>query len=199
MAGKLFVISSPSGAGKTTLVNRVLGRLKDQFSINRVVTYTSRKARSNEIPGEHYHFISSQEFEKKLEENFFLEWSGRYGSYYGTPRSILDEIDRGASKILIIDRLGAERVVAIAKDPSPTLSGKVISIWIEAPNLQELKRRLIGRGQETKMQIKKRLELAKQEIKKEKSCPLYDHKIINNVFFRAAQDLENLICCELKG
>jgi len=197
VAGKLFVISSPSGAGKTTLVNEVLERLSGQFSIDRVITYTSRKTRSNEIQGSHYHFISSQEFEKKLQEDFFLEWSGRYGNYYGTPRHILAELDQGVSKILIIDRLGAERVIEIAQDPSPILTEKVTSIWIDVPNLQELERRLVGRGQESQLQIKRRLELAKQEIEKEKSFPLYDYKILNDNFSTATKALENLICSEL--
>jgi len=199
MSGKLFIISSPSGAGKTTLVNAVLGRLQNQFSIDRVITYTSRDLRSGEIDGQHYHFVSSEDFEGRLKDGFFLEWSGRYGSYYGTPRHIVDELDQGQSRILIIDRLGAERVVSIAKDPSPVLTNRVKSVWIYTSDVQELERRLIKRGEETKTQIRRRLELAKQELEKEKQIPLYDHKILNDDFAQAAQKLENLIMCDLKS
>lgn len=199
MSGKLFIISSPSGAGKTSLVAQVIGKLKNQYSIDRVVTYTSRAIRSNEIAGDHYHFVSPQEFKEKLKDGFFLEWSGRYDNYYGTPREIIDELDQGTSKILIIDRLGAERVIAIANNSSSSiLTNKVISIWIKPPSLKELERRLFGRGQDTKEQIKKRLNLAMQEIEKEKLFPLYQYSILNDDFSKAEKALQNLICSKLR-
>jgi len=198
MSGKLFVVSAPSGAGKTSLVAAVLERMKSQHPIDRVVTYTSRQDRLGEQQGKAYHFLSSQDFERKIQDGFFLEWSGEYDHYYGTPRHIVDELEQGLSRILIIDRFGAERVLAIAKDPSPILTDKVTSIWIYTSDISELERRLVRRGKNTKEQIVRRLELAQQELQKEQACPLYIHKILNDDFKKAANELESMMVCELE-
>jgi len=198
MSGKLFVISAPSGTGKTTLINKVLQNIASRFSIDRVVTYTSRSPRDNEQSGNDYHFISSQEFEQKIEKGFFLEWSGEYGNYYGTPRRVVDEVERGLSRILIIDHPGAQRVFEIAQDSTPILTGTVTSIWIFPPTISELERRLFSRGQNTKKQIQKRLNLARKELEKEQSNLSYDYKVLNDSFSKAVQELENLFICELE-
>ena len=198
MSGKLFIVSAPSGAGKTTLVNEVLGRLGQKYPIDRVVTYTSRAIRSGEKPGKDYHFLSPEAFKHKINEGFFLEWSGQYDHYYGTPRYTLSELEQGLSRVLVIDRAGAKSVLAIALDPSPTLREGVVPIWIYTSDFAELERRLVARGDNTNEQIKRRLEIAQKEVEKEQEKPLYKHRILNDDFTKAAQELEALFVCELE-
>src|SRR5581483_10666268 len=109
--GVLFIVSAPSGAGKTTLVNAALGSLKSSHAIERVITYTSRMPREGEIPGVDYHFISELEFQSRIKDGFFLEWSGAYGTYYGTPRGLLEDLEKGHHRILIPDRNGAQKIL----------------------------------------------------------------------------------------
>lgn len=198
MPGKLFIISAPSGAGKTTLVNEVLGRLGPKYPIDRVITYTSRAVRSGEEPGKDYHFLSPEAFKRKVDEGFFLEWSGEYDHYYGTPHHTLNDLEQGLSRVLVIDRAGAQALLEIAQDPSPTLREGVVPIWIYTSDLVELKRRLLARGKNTNEQIERRLELAQKEVEKEREKPLYKHRILNDNFIKAAQELEALFVCELE-
>src|SRR3990167_6495680 len=103
MIGKIFIISAPSGAGKSTLVAATLANLEKEWPIERVVTYTSKNPRNNEVPGQDYHFIKVDEFERRIKQGFFLEWSNAYGTYYGSPRSIVNQVANGYSYIGIID------------------------------------------------------------------------------------------------
>jgi len=198
MSGKLFIVSAPSGAGKTTLVNEVLGRLGLKYSIDRVITYTSRAVRLGEKPGKDYHFLSPEGFNRKINDGFFLEWSGEYDHYYGTPRHILNELKQGLSRVLVIDRAGAKSVLSIAQDPSPALREGVVPIWIYTSDFVELERRLVARGDNTNEQIKRRLEIAQKEVKKEQEKPLYKYRILNDNFTKASQELEALFVCELE-
>ncbi len=197
MSGKLFIVSASSGAGKTTLVHEVLARLAHKFPIARVVTYTSRTVRVGEVEGEHYHFLTPHEFRGKIEEGFFLEWSGEYDSYYGTPAHILEEVAAGASRILIIDRLGAQNVLRVTQDQVKPPTCGVVSIWIDVPGLEELKRRLMARGENTLEQVERRLEIAQRELKLECENSLYMYRILNDNFTKAVQELEILLIREL--
>lgn len=183
MAGKLFIISAPSGAGKTTLVTATLERLQSKWPLERVVTYTSKQPRHNERDGIDYHFISPQDFQERIDHGFFLEWSSAYQTYYGSPRSIITERAKGRSFIMIIDRVGAERVKQLVHD--------ALLIWIAPPSFKELQRRLENRATETKDQIARRLERARVEIALENQNPLYDFTIINDDFHTAQQELES--------
>lgn len=185
MSGSLFVVSAPSGAGKTSLIHAVLTDLKSSHEIQRVVTYTTKKPRAGEVDGKDYHFISKELFEKLAKEGFFLEYSTDYAAYYGTPADISLKLAQGISLVLIIDRRGARQIVA--KMPEAVL------IWIDAPGLQELERRLRGRGTETESQISYRLEQAKIEIEQESRESLYPYHILNDNFLSAAQHLKRLI------
>ena len=190
MSGKLFVVSAPSGTGKTTLVHAVLDQVRPQYSIERVVTYTSREVRTGERAGKDYHFIAPQEFESKIENGFFLEWSDQYGHYYGSPRSVIDELGVGHSRILIIDRPGAKRVMDQLRSAIP--------IWIYPSKLVQLKQRLMGRGNNTAEQIRQRLRLAQKELAQEDTHPLYRHYILNDDFAQAVSDFVTLVCNELE-
>src|SRR3989338_2709281 len=122
MIAKLFVVSAPSGAGKTTLVKAALEHLCKKFPIKRVITYTTRPARAGEMDGEHYYFISVNDFKQKVTEGFFLEWSSWYDHYYGSPVSIIEEIKKGTSFVAILDRAGAAEVLRAYP--------KAVCIWI---------------------------------------------------------------------
>ncbi|HEX2977699.1 MAG TPA: guanylate kinase [Candidatus Babeliales bacterium] len=183
--GKLFIVSAPSGAGKTTLVNALIKELPIEHAITRLVTYTSKTPRINELHGIDYHFISNQEFEQKIAEQFFLEWSGAYGSYYGTARFLLDQLASGNSFIAVVDRSGAKRL----KQEIP----QAVMIWVHTVNVQVLEDRLRVRNTETQEEIERRLALAKKELAEEQENRLYNHHILNDFFEKALKELKDII------
>ncbi len=189
MSGKLFIVSAPSGAGKTILVDEVLGRLKPNYSIDRLVTYTSRDKRDGEEDGKDFNFVSSLEFEMKIKSDFFIEWSNEYGHYYGSPAHVTEGLDNGDSRILVIDRKGAKQVLEQLKES--------ILVWIYTKNLDVLRQRLLTRGLNTKEQIENRLKLAKIEVEQEAKNPFYKHHILNDIFAKAAKNLELIFLNEL--
>jgi len=188
--GKLFIISSCSGAGKTTLVNEILSRIPSQCGLGRLVTYTSRSAREGERDAEDFYFISPSEFEKKIKSGFFIEWSCAYGHYYGSPASVIDDLKGGFSRILVIDRLGASQIVNKIED--------VVTIWISVSSLEVLRCRLISRGKNSMKEIKKRLAIAQGEVEQEIKKTFYKYKVLNDIFEDAAQELEAIFLQELK-
>ncbi len=189
MAGKLFIISAPSGAGKTTLVDAVTQRISRHNVIERVVTYTTKSPRPGEQHNKEYHFISSDEFEQRIEQDFFIEWSTAYGHYYGSPRSIVQGLEKGKSLILIIDRIGAQKIVNQVD---------VILIWVYTVSMQVLYNRLTARGTETHKQINQRLAQAAWEIEEEQRNPLYHYHLLNDDFNKAAHELEKILRYEFK-
>lgn len=187
--GKLFIVSGPSGVGKTTLVKAIITRLYPTYPIERIVTYTSKKMRLGEKEAQDYYFISHSEFEGKITQGFFLEWSTAYNAYYGSPRSILGDLSRGKSCILIIDRIGAQKIVAHVKDP--------VLIWLTVSCLDILRDRLYMRGTENDEKIARRLERAKIEIEDEQNKPFYKYYVCNDDFKKAVVMLEEIIRQEL--
>lgn len=188
MQGKLFVISAPSGTGKTSLVNKLL-ELYSYSSLSRVVTYTTKNPRKSDTQGIDYFFISQEEFIKKIEHGFFLEWSNIYGAYYGSPKSILDEVKLGKSYIIILDRQGACNVKSWYKE--------AILIWIEPPNIKALFDRLCKRATETEDQILYRIKLAKEEIESERVEKVFNYNLINKDFNQTLEQLALIINYEL--
>jgi len=186
--GKLFIISAPTGVGKTTLVSRALKQLKDEISIDRVVTYTLRTSRKGETDGVDYHFISPESFQEKSVDGFFLETNVYHARSYGSPASIIDDLEEGKNLILIVDREGAKSAVAAVRD--------AVTIWISAPSLEVIKQRLIGRGTESGKKIEQRLEIAKQEIEYEEKHPMYRYHIVNDIFETAVGELVHIIMSE---
>ncbi|PKN03268.1 guanylate kinase [Candidatus Dependentiae bacterium HGW-Dependentiae-1] len=184
--GKLFVVSAPSGAGKTTLVNELVRRRGESCSLARVVTYTTKPARQGEDrQGIDYHFLTCQEFEAKIAEGFFLEWSGAYGHYYGSPRSVLDELAQGFSRILIVDRAGARQV--------KEQYASAVLVWVYIRDMAVLQTRLMSRGTDSVDQIARRLALACEEIEQERSAPFYEHYVLNESIGKAVSDFELVI------
>jgi len=175
----LFVITGPSGCGKSTLVKRVLEEVEDvDFS----VSHTTRKKRDSEKEGKDYYFIAQEEFKKMIKMDKLAEWAVVHGHCYGTSRREIEK--KGAEKdiLLDIDVQGAQQIKARFK--------KAIFVFILPPGFQELKLRLKKRGDESEAMIRKRLEVARKEIR---SYPEFDYIIINDKLDKAVEDLAAVI------
>ena len=188
--GKLFVISAPSGAGKTTIIQKALAELQTTIDIKRVVTCTSRESRIEEVDGQDYNFFTESEFEQKIKDGYFLEYTKYTGNYYGSPKSILKEIEHGTSFILIIDLAGAKNVFKTA--PNATF------IWISPPSIDTLRERLVNRQTETDETITNRLQTAEQEISEEESLDIFTYHVINNVLDDAVAEVVGIIRDEIQ-
>jgi len=181
--GKLFVVSAPSGAGKTTLCNRLLGRFD---TIGYSVSYTTRTPRHEETDTEDYYFVSEEEFKAKLDAGDFLEWAKVHNNYYGTSKSKVEEIlATGRDVLLDIDPKGARQLRAKLDYG--------IYIFITAPSMDDLKKRLINRRTESDEIMKIRLDNAREEIQ---HFHEYDYVIVNNEINRATNELEAVYVAE---
>lgn len=185
MSGRLFIISAPSGAGKTSLVDAVIPRVKGKYSIERVITYTTKAPRSIDPYKREFHFIDTSEFERLIRQQFFLEWSDVYDAYYGSPRSVIQEMELGRSFIMVIDRIGAQQVIKQVP--------KAILIWITVDDIQVLRDRLQLRGTETEEQIVFRLQRAQVEIDLEMQNRLYHYHVLNDDFEKTVDRLAAII------
>lgn len=188
--GKLFIVSACSGAGKSTIVDAVIEETKNEYAIERVITYTTKEPRPGEVNGQHYHFISSAVFREKIAQNFFLEWSDAYGHMYGSPRFIVNQMEQGKSYILVADRDGARQI-------SSQIKG-VVLIWIYTQNFEILEYRLRARKTEKEKHILARLALARQEIIDEEEKRLYHHHVLNDDLEKAVQEVKTKILLQLK-
>ena len=183
--GKLFVLSAPSGAGKTTLVLKVIERLKGRYDLKRVITYTSKQPRSGEVSGVDYHFVSESEFVLKIEQDFFVEYSTVYGAYYGVPKEIFSYIDEGGCSIAIVDKAGAASIKSYRKD--------AVLIWVKPPSKEALAQRLASRARDTKEQIDFRLSLAEEELADQEQDMLFEYVVMNDTLEMAIEQLERII------
>jgi len=148
-----MVVSGPSGAGKSTIVDALRRRIPIGFS----VSATTRSPRPGELDGIHYHFIDRSRFEELVEEGAFLEWAAYGGNLYGTLRSEVDgRLDRGELVLLEIEIQGARQVRAIRPD--------AFLVFVAPPSLDELERRLRGRGDTPEPDIDRRLDIARVEM-----------------------------------
>jgi guanylate kinase len=179
--GNLFILSAPSGAGKSSLINALL-KQDNQASARAMqvsVSHTTRDARPGENNGEHYHFVTVAEFKKQIENNAFYEYAEVFGNYYGTSEAAIDQqLAQGIDVFLDIDWQGAQQVRM--KKPSVT------TIFISPPSKEELESRLRGRGQDSEEIIASRMEQAQAE------CSHYnefDYIIVNDNFDQALLDL----------
>lgn len=178
--GNLFIVSGPSGAGKGTLVKRVMDRVPDVWLS---VSATTRPPRPGEREGVHYFFMSPDEFESYVQDGEFLEWAQVHNNRYGTLRSTVEEkIADGYQVILEIDPQGAFQV----KD---RLSDSVL-VFVEAPSIDELRKRLAGRGSETQDQIETRMHTAIRELE---LAGMYDFVITNDDVVRASDEIIGII------
>jgi guanylate kinase len=183
MSGALFIISSPSGGGKTSLVKALL---EAEPGMRLSVSYTTRPPRPGEVHGRAYHFVTLPEFERLLETGEFLENAVIYGNRYGTSRKWIEREQAGGHDVLLeIDWQGAQQVRRLMRN--------VVSIFILPPSPEVLESRLKGRGQDSAEVVRKRLAAARDEISHANE---YDYVIINDEFNRAALDLRSIIRAE---
>ncbi len=178
--GRLFVITAPSGAGKTSLIDAVMA---DDPSLKISVSYTTRAPRPGEKNGVDYHFVADPEFLAMRGRGEFLESAEVHGHRYGTSkRVILDGLARGDDLILEIDWQGAQQVRRLYPD--------AVGIFILPPSLEELERRLRGRAQDSDAVIRKRLENAREELAHRDE---FQYAIINKDFEAAKHELAEII------
>jgi guanylate kinase len=178
--GQLFVVSAPSGAGKSTIIRSVLAdRPKLKFS----VSCTTRPMRHEEVPGKDYHFISREEFLRGIQSERFLEWAEVHGRFYGTDRRPIEKwIKAGHDVLLDIDVQGARLV----KCAYPSIR----TIFILPPSMQVIEERLRGRATETEDQLAVRVAAARREVLE---SPWYDYIIINDDLQEAIEDLKAIV------
>ncbi|MBZ0069512.1 MAG: guanylate kinase [Thiobacillus sp.] len=174
--GVLYIVSAPSGAGKTSLVKALL---KNDPAIRLSVSYTTRAARPGEVDGRDYHFVDRHRFEQMLAEGEFLEHAEVYGNYYGTSKgSISRDLNAGHDILLEIDWQGANQV----KDHFPQSA----SIFILPPSFSALRTRLKGRGQDSDEVIERRLAAAAHDVA---HAEAFDYIMVNDDFDHALLDL----------
>jgi guanylate kinase len=181
--GLIFIISAPSGTGKTTLVREVIQKLPGlQFS----VSFTTRLPRPNEKEGEDYHFVSHSTFQKMVEKNSFLEWAEVLGNRYGTPRPDFKKLElEGVDLILDIDTQGAKKVMKEIGQP--------VLIYLLPPSLKVLKERLVNRGGDSLEMVKFRLSNARRDIEEAHG---YHYVIVNDSMENAVKKLKSIIIAE---
>jgi guanylate kinase len=181
--GLVFVISAPSGTGKTTLVKEVIQQLPGiQFS----VSFTTRLPRPNEREGEDYHFVSHAVFQRMVEKNEFLEWAEVLGNRYGTPRPDLKKLEsEGIDLILDVDTQGAKKATKEIDQP--------ILIYLLPPSLKVLRERLLNRGVDSLEMVKFRLSNARKDIEE---AYWYHYVIVNDRIGDAIEKLKSIIISE---
>lgn len=183
MKGIAYIISAPSGAGKTTLCRMAAAHFPE---VRNSVSYTTRKPRPGEVDGRDYWFVEDEAFDRMVDSGEFLEYAGVYGRRYGTSKKDLEALlDQGWSVILEIDVQGAARV-------RQALKGGVY-IFILPPSLEACEKRLIARGKDSPEDIRKRLKIAEEEIKK---APSYDYLIVNDELDMAFEVLKSVMTAQ---
>ncbi len=186
----LIVISAPSGAGKSTLCERLLAA-HDEIAYS--VSCTTRAPRGGEVDGVHYHFLTPDAFEQNVREGAFLEHAQVHGNRYGTLKQTVREVmEQGRSLLMDIDVQGARQVrAALATLPTTDLMVQgFVDIFIHPPSLEELRRRLEGRGEDAAEVIERRLANAAAELA---DAGLYRYQVVNNDLARAYCELAGII------
>ena len=181
--GTLIVISAPSGAGKGTVISKLLEK-EDNLWLS--VSATSRTPRTNDIEGVTYYFYSKEEFENKIKEGYFLEFAEYAGNYYGTPKEFIEEkLSKGIDVILEIEIQGAMQIKKLVPE--------ALFIFIMPPTLQELKRRLVGRNTDSKEKIIERFKIAYKEINE---VSKYNYVVVNDEVDNAVSKIQAIIKAE---
>ena len=175
----LMAVSGPSGVGKGTIVKTLIQRRKD---VVESVSCTTRLPREGEVDGKHYFFLTREEFEKRIQENGFLEYDEHFGNLYGTPRAFVEETLKTKSIIMEIEVVGA----LLAKKQFP----QMVLVMVVPPSVEELKRRLVGRGSESEEEVQNRLARMEFELS---HADEYDYVIVNDDLETAIAEIEKII------
>jgi len=183
----LIVVSAPSGAGKSTLCKELV-RLHPEIKLS--ISYTTRQPRAGEKDGKDYFFVSEEEFKKKIKNDEFLEWATVHGCSYGTEKKfVLENLSKNKDVLLEIDVQGAMKIRSLYPD--------VVLIFVLPPDFSTLfttlKKRLLQRGREDSLEIRRRLKQAKKELNQMKK---YDYLVINDQIKKAVKRLEAIILAE---
>ena len=182
--GIMLVLSSPSGAGKSTIA-RYLQTNVDNLEVS--VSMTTRQRRGSEIDGTHYHFVSAREFERDRESDALLEWAEVHGNFYGTPRDPVEKaMAEGRDMLFDIDWQGGKQLMEKAR-------AYVVSIFILPPSMEELMARLHRRAEDSEEVIERRLANAAEEIRHWRE---YDYVIVNDDLERASRRAEAILRAE---
>lgn len=181
--GLLIVISAPSGAGKGTIISKMLEKNNNLWLS---VSATSRKMRTNDIEGKTYYFYTKEEFQNKISENYFLEYAMYADNYYGTPKKYIQEhLDKGEDVILEIEIQGAMQIKKLIPE--------ALFIFIMPPSLKELKKRLVNRGTDTTEIILERFKIAYKEMNE---VTKYNYVVVNDEIDNAVDKILSIIKAE---
>ncbi|MFM7141811.1 MAG: guanylate kinase [Alphaproteobacteria bacterium] len=185
--GVLFVVSAPSGAGKTTLVRSALERLPD---LELSVSFTTRRPRVGEVDGRDYFFVEEGEFVRRLAAGEFVEWASVFDHSYATPRAPLDAaIAAGRDVLLAVDIQGARSIkTAYPRD--------AVGVFVVPPSLEELETRLRARGTDGEEQVRRRLDRARLELQALAEPGVYDYRVVNRLREPAAEELRSIVVAE---
>jgi guanylate kinase len=180
--GNLFILSAPSGAGKSSLISALLKQASSR-EMQVSVSHTTRQPRPGEVDGQHYHFVSVEKFKQQIANNAFYEYAEVFGNYYGTSEVAIDkQLAKGIDVFLDIDWQGAQQVRMKKPD--------VTTIFISPPSKQALEERLRSRGQDSDEVIASRMAQAKAECSHYQE---FDYIIVNDVFEQALADLTTIV------
>jgi len=182
--GLMFVLSSPSGAGKTSLSRKLL-ELDDELFLS--ISYTTRPPRPGEIDGEDYFFINNDDFALMQEKNEFLEYAKVFDYYYGTPKKLVEKtLNNGKDILFDIDWQGTQQLMNNSKDD-------LVKVFVLPPSIEELERRLKKRKQDDDEIIQKRMSKASDEMS---HYPEYDYILVNDEFDKTIQEILNILNAE---
>ena len=185
--GKIIIISGPSGSGKTTLHKELLAGKRFKGKLVKSISATTRPRRSNEKNGRDYLFLTQKQFLDKIQQGYFLEWQKVFDHYYGTPRDYVEQLlKKGKNVLLCIDVKGA----VVVRRACP----EAVTIFIKAPSLAILKKRLMARGSERKEELRLRIKTARQELLEAKK---YKRVIVNDDLKRSLKELETVVRAEI--
>ncbi|MGE4488396.1 MAG: guanylate kinase [Kiritimatiellales bacterium] len=186
----LLVVSAPSGAGKSSLCNRLVGQFPGMIYS---ISCTTRAPRGDEKNGVHYHFLSVDEFQKRIARGDFLEHANVHENFYGTlKQTVTDALTQGRDVIMDIDVQGAKQIrLACESMPEDHLiKQSLVDVFVAPPSMDELRRRLCGRGTDDDAVIEKRMRNAEDEMKHQ---PYYQYTVINDDFGKAVSELIHIV------
>ena len=190
--GELFIVSAPSGAGKTTLINAMMSTADgpiDSESLRFSVSHTTRPARDGEVDGRDYHFATNESFETMVANGDFLEWARVHDHSYGTSKKeVLPRLERGVDVVLDIDVQGAERILSLPSETIP--QDKRHGIFVLPPGYKVLRQRLVARNLDSAGSIDRRMRAALAEVQRYQQ---YEYVIVNDHVGRASAALGSII------
>ena len=182
--GLMLVLSSPSGAGKTSICKKLL---QQDTGLVLSVSATTRKRRPGEVEGKDYQFLSIQEFESRINKSQFLEYAKVFGNYYGTPAQLVERsLKSGVDVLFDIDWQGTQQLKARARQD-------LVSVFILPPSIKELEKRLFKRAQDTIEVVANRMSKSASEMS---HYPEYDYVIINHDLDKTVQQVQSILCAE---